>query len=282
MKTALITGCSAGFGKITAELLADQGFNVLAGIRNTTSTNQSVAEELAKRGNIEIVDLDLASEKSITDAVNSIKHRRIDVLVNNAGVCGTGFAEMHATDKLRKIFDINVFGLYELTKQIIPVMRKQKAGLIISVTSIVGRVVMPIWGAYSASKFAVEALAETWKYELMPLGIDSIIVEPGPHPTTSMGMKMTDYSAEMPSMDILQEYGPVAQSLQEFGEQLKKEIESGTFQQPDGVAQAIAELIELPMGQRPMRTVVDKQLKEALGSLNGFTDNLYQQMYASS
>jgi NAD(P)-dependent dehydrogenase (short-subunit alcohol dehydrogenase family) len=194
MKTVLITGCSAGFGKVTAEMLANQGYHVLAGIRDTKSSNQEMAEELSKQNNIEVIELDLASEKSITDAVNSIKDRRIDILINNAGVCGTGFTEVHSTDKLRKIFDINVFGLYELTRQIIPIMREQKEGLIISVTSIIGRVVMPIWGAYSASKFAVEVLAETWKYELMPLGIDSVIVEPGPHPTTSMGMKMPAYS----------------------------------------------------------------------------------------
>jgi hypothetical protein len=82
-------------------------------------------------------------------------------------------------------------------------------------------------------------------------------------------------------MDILQQYGPVAQSLQEFGEQLKMELENGTYQKPEGVAEAICNLIEIPFGQRPMRTVVDKNLNDALGSLNSFTDNMYQQMYAS-
>jgi NAD(P)-dependent dehydrogenase (short-subunit alcohol dehydrogenase family) len=158
-------------------------------------------------------------------------------------------------------------------------MREQKEGLIISVTSIVGRVVMPLWGAYSASKFAVEAFAETWRFELMPLGIDSVIVEPGPHPTTSMGTKMAPYSAEMPSMEVVRQYGPVAQSMQQFGEQLKQEIENGTFQKPEGVAQAIARLIEKPFGKRPMRNIVDRQLKEALTGLNNYTDAMYQQMY---
>lgn len=280
MKTVLITGCSAGFGKVTAEMLAAKGYTVLAGMRNTTSGNQAAAKELNSIENIEVVDMDLASKDSIKKAVESLKDRRIDVLVNNAGVSGTGFSETHSVEQLKQIFEINVFGLYELTRRIIPIMRKQQDGLIISVTSIVGRIVMPLWGAYSASKFAVEALAETWRYELMPLGIDSILVEPGPHPTTSLGGKMAAFSAEMPAMDVLQQYGPVAQSLQQFGEELQREIEAGTFQKPEGVAEAIAKLIDTPRGSRPMRTVVDRQLQEALSQLNRFTDSIYEQIYS--
>ena len=279
MKRVFITGCSAGFGRVTAELLAAKGYRVLAGIRNVNTSNSEVAEELANLKNVEVIELDLSSQDSITTAVQSIKERGIDVLINNAGVCGTGFTESHSVEKVKKIFEINVFGLYELTRRIIPAMRDQKEGLIINVSSIVGRIVMPIWGAYSASKFAMEALAETWRYELMPLGIDSVIVEPGPHPTTGMGMKMADFSGDMPAMEVIQQYGPVAQSIQEFGEQLKKEVETGTFQKPEGVAMAIADLIEQPFGERPMRTVVDRQLYDALTGLNNYTDAMYQQMY---
>lgn len=280
MKTVLITGCSAGFGKVTAELLASKGYTVLAGIRNTQTSNQSVAEELSQLSNVEILDLDLASSESITNAVNSIKNHKIDILINNAGISGIGLTELHSVDRMKKIFEINVFGLYELTRQIIPQMREHKSGLIISVTSIVGRVVMPFWGVYSASKFAVEALAETWKYELSPLGIDSVIVEPGPHPTTSLGSKMQDFSGDMTQMDVMQQYGPVAQMIQEFSEQMKQDVENGTFQKPEGVAEAIFQLIETPSGERPMRTVVDRQLAEALSGLNSFTDAMYAQMYS--
>ncbi len=282
MKTVLITGCSAGFGRITAEMLAAKGYSILAGMRNIKDSNAVVARELGAVNGIEIIDLDLASAAGISEAVQSLGDRRIDVLVNNAGVSGTGFTETHSVDKLKAIFEINVFGLYELTKQLIPRMREQKDGLIISVTSIVGRMVMPVWGAYSASKFAVEALAETWRYELMPLGIDSVLVEPGPHPTTSLGGKMAAYSSAMPAMEVLAEYGPVAQSLQQFGDQLRREIEEGTFQRPEGVAEAIAGLIEMPKGQRPMRTVVDRQLKEVLDGLNRYTEGIYEQLYAGS
>lgn len=279
-RTVFITGCSAGFGKVTAELLAEKGYTVLAGVRNSTTANKAVSDELAKKDNIEVVELDLASVASISAAVEQVKDRQIDVLINNAGVCGTGFTEMHVVDKMKKVFEINVFGLYELTRQMIPHMRERKSGLIISVTSVVGRVVMPVWGVYCASKFAVEALAETWRYELMPLGIDSVIVEPGPHPTTSMGSKMEAYSAAMPSMELLQQYGPVAQSIQEFGAQLQEAVANGTDQKPEGVAEAIAHLIEKPMGQRPMRTVVDKQLQEVLEGLNNYTDTMYRHMYS--
>lgn len=281
MKTVLITGCSAGFGKETAVMLASKGYQVIAGIRNIKTSNREVAEELLKNSNIEILELDLSSIDSIEAAIISLQNKKIDVLVNNAGICGIGFTEAHSVDKVKKIFDINVFGTYELTRRIIPGMREHKEGLIINVSSIVGRIVMPLWGAYSASKFAIEAFAETWRYELMPLGIDSVIVEPGPHPTTSMGGKMASYSAEMPPMEVIGQYGPVAASIQEFSEQLKQEVMNGTFQKPEGVAVAITELIEMPFGKRPMRTVVDRNLKETLSGLNNYTDSMYQQMYSN-
>ena len=282
MKTVLITGCSAGFGKETVMLLANKGYHVIAGIRNVNTSNHAVTQELLKNRNVQILELDLTSVDSITSAIDSVKSKKIDVLINNAGVCGVGFTETHALEKVKNIFDVNVFGLYEFTRKVIPVMREQKEGLIISITSIVGRIVMPLWGAYCASKFAAEALAETWRFELMPLGIDSVIVEPGPHPTTSMGTKMAIYSGEMPSNEVIQQYGSVAHSLQEFGNQLKLEIESGTFQKPEEVAQAIAELIEMPFGKRPVRTIVDRQLKELLTGLNNYTETMYKQMSSAT
>ncbi|MBN2167380.1 MAG: SDR family oxidoreductase [Marinilabiliaceae bacterium] len=280
MKTVFITGCSTGFGKVTAEFLAARGYYVLAGIRNTKTLNKQVVEELSGIANIEVIELDLSSGDSINSAVQIVKNRKIDVLVNNAGVCGIGFSEVHSVDNMKRIFEVNVFGFYELTRQIIPLMRQHQEGLIISVSSIVGRIVMPVWGAYSASKFAMEALAETWRYELKPLGIDSVIVEPGPHPTTGLGMKMSDFSSEMPSHDVLKQYGSVANSLQEFSEKLKQEMEEGIDQKPEGVANAIARLIEQPFGKRPMRTVVDRQLHEVLLGLNNYTDMIYQQIYS--
>lgn len=279
MKTAFITGCSAGFGRATAELLANRGYHVIAGIRNIETSNHLIAGQLAQHPSIEPIELDLASTDSIQRVSDQLKNRRIDVLINNAGVCGTGFTETHSIEKVRQIFEVNVFGLYELTRQMIPIMRRQKEGLIIRVTSIVGRVVMPLWGAYSASKFAVEAFAETWRYELRPLGIDSVIVEPGPHPTTGLGLKMAPLSGEMPAMDVIQQYGSVALSMQEFGAKLKQEIENGTFQKPEGVAHAVLNLIEMPAGKRPMRTVVDKWMNEPLTRLNNFTDAMYQGIY---
>lgn len=282
MKTVLITGCSSGFGKITAEQLADNGYRVFAGVRNTETSNKEVADELSKNSNIEVVNLDITSSESIAKVVAKLQGETIDVLVNNAGVAGTGFAEMHDVEKVKQIFQTNVFGLYELTNRLLPTFRKQKSGLIVSVTSVVGRMVMPMWGAYSASKFAVEAFAETWRYELMPLGIDSVLVEPGPHPTTGIGMKMEPFTAPMPEMDVFQQYGPVADAIQSFGEQMKISLENGTFQKPEGVANAIVQLIETPYGQRPMRTVVDEQLAPVLEGLNDYTDQMYRQMYAPS
>ena len=281
MKTVLITGCSSGFGRLTAELLAANNMRVLAGIRNAGTDNKEVADELKTRENIEVIDIDLASVESIRTAVKNLENGTIDILINNAGVCGIGFAEMHEVEKVKKIFDVNVFGTYELTRLIIPKMREQQSGLIITVTSIVGRVVMPNWTAYAASKFAAEAMAETWRYELAPLGIESVIVEPGPHPTTGMGMKMAPYSAGMPDMEIFQQYGPVAGAIQQFHEQLQKDVASGNFQQPQNVADAVLELIKTPSGKRDFRTVVDKQMQELLSNLNSYTDKMYQSMFMS-
>ena len=281
MNTVLITGCSSGFGRVTAELLAQNGMLVLAAMRNTSTTNKEVADELSAKGNIEVFDLDLSDMDSIQKMTNIAIEKNVEILINNAGVAGVGLSELHEVEKMKKIFEINVFGTYELTRSLIPYMRNKQAGLIITVSSIVGRIVMPNWAAYSASKFALEAIAETWRYELAPLGIESVIMEPGPHPTTALGSKMGDYSADMPAMEVFQQYGPVAGAIQQFHQQLQKDVESGNYQKPESFAEAMLKLIQTPKGQRPFRTVVDKQLENVLAGLNNYTDEMYKQMFMS-
>ena len=281
MKTVLITGCSSGFGRLTAELLAKNGMYVLAAMRNTTGSNRGVADKLSAKENIEVFELDLSSVDRIQKLAGISIQKNVEILINNAGVAGVGLSELHEVEKMKKIFDVNVFGTYELTRNIIPFFRTKKSGLIITVSSIIGRIVMPNWAAYSASKFALEALAETWRFELAPLGIESVIIEPGPHPTTGMGAKMGAYSAEMPAMEIFQQYGPVAGAIQQFHQQLQKDMENGNYQKPETFAEAMFNLIQKPQGQRPFRTVVDKQLEKVLTSLNNYTDEMYKQMFMS-
>jgi NAD(P)-dependent dehydrogenase (short-subunit alcohol dehydrogenase family) len=166
-KTIVITGTSSGFGALTAKALSARGHDVVATMRDTRSRNQARKADLeafARQGGhkIEVVDLDVTNDTSVSTAMTAISksHGRIDVLLNNAGVMNIGVTEAYSSEELQTQFEVNTFGPARMIRAVLPVMRAQGTGLIISVTSLAGRVVFPFFGAYGASKFALEALAE--------------------------------------------------------------------------------------------------------------------------
>ena len=192
-KIILITGCSSGFGRLTVETLARQGHCVFAGVRDPDSRNSAAAGELrdlavAENLDLHVVDLDVIRGDSIDTVVGLVvdQQGRIDVLVNNAGVMNVGITEAYTPDQVRRQLDVNFLGPVQLDRAVIPWMRKQKSGLLIHVSSLAGRLVFPYFGIYCASKFALEAVAESYRYELSAQGIDSVIVEPGPFGTALM------------------------------------------------------------------------------------------------
>ena len=174
-KTAFVTGASAGIGEATARALLAAGYRVFAGARRLDRM-----AGLAAAG-ATLLKLDLTNDASIVAAVNTIKNEagRIDVLVNNAGYGSYGALEDVPLDEGRRQFEVNVFGLARLCQLVLPMMRPQKSGKIVNVTSIGGKIWEPLGAWYHATKFAVEGLSDCLRVEAAPFGVDVIVIEPG-------------------------------------------------------------------------------------------------------
>jgi len=176
-KTILITGCSTGIGYATAHALKKRGHQVIA-----TARNPADVDRLDREGFIS-VQLDLADSAGIRQAVNqALRHTggKMDALFNNAAFGQPGAVEDLSREVLRFQFETNLFGTHELTNLLIPIMRKQGHGRIIYNSSILGLVAMKYRGAYNASKFALEGLADTLRLELHDSNIHISLIEPGP------------------------------------------------------------------------------------------------------
>ena len=166
--TILITGASSGIGKSTAKYFQEKGWNVVATMRNPQADT-----ELTELENVLVTRLDVQDSDSIARAVRlSIEtFGKIDVLLNNAGYGAFGVLEATPMEKIRRQFDVNVFGLVETTKAVIPHFRAKRSGTIINVSSIGGKVTFPLGSLYHATKFAVEGLSEAMSYEMAPIGV---------------------------------------------------------------------------------------------------------------
>lgn len=176
-KTVFISGCSSGIGFYLAKALYDKGYQVIASCRKSEDVKQ-----LQTLG-IYTLKMDVNDNASITKAVNQLieyTQGKLDVLINNAGYGQAGALEDISREVMLKQFQTNVFGLHELTRQIIPIMRAQGSGRIINISSILGLVSLPFRGAYNASKYAVEGLSDTLRLELEPSGIWVSSIQPGP------------------------------------------------------------------------------------------------------
>ena len=180
-QVALITGCSSGIGYETALMLGRNGFRTFATMRNTKKSD-SLQEVIRKEGlDVSIRQLDVNDDASIENTINNIKNEanRIDILINNAGFGLVGFFEDLTLDEIRDQFETNFFGVLNVTKKIIPIMRLQKSGTIINISSGAGQVGFPGISAYVSTKFAIEGFSESLMYELHPYGIKVVIIEPG-------------------------------------------------------------------------------------------------------
>ncbi len=257
-KNILITGSSTGFGRDTAETLARSGHHVFASMRAAGSKNREHAEALRRLATtenlkVDIIDLDVTSSVSVEHAVASVleKAGRIDVLVNNAGIASAGVSEAFTPEQVQTLFDINVFGILRTTRAVLPSMRKRRDGLVINVGSILGRLTFPFFGIYGASKFAVEALTESFRYELSQLGVDVVLVEPSAYPTPMYS------SAQQPGdTGRLGEYGDIGRIPGKMFAHFMQVFQGPNAPNPHEVAVAIAKLIAQPKGKRPARTVV--------------------------
>ena len=251
-KTVLITGSSTGFGRDTAETLARAGHTVFASMRNPQAQNRDHAQALRKNG-IEIVELDVSSDTSVERAVKEVLARtpRIDVLVNNAGIASAGVTEAFTPDQAKVVFNTNVVGLLRTSRSVLPAMRQQGDGLIINIGSILGRVTFPFFGIYGASKFAVEALTDSLRYEVSQLGIDVVLVQPSAFPTP-----MYTTIQQPADSDRAAAYGAVGEIPGAMFQHFMTTFQAPNAPNPHDVAEAIARLVAQPKGSRPARTVV--------------------------
>lgn len=246
----VITGASTGFGRLTAEHLARIGHTVFATMRDTANRNAPAAGEiqkLAERESLDLhaLDMDVTEDASVERCVREIIDRagRIDVLVNNAGFGYMGLLESFTVEQARRIFDTNVFGPLRTIRAVLPQMHRQGEGLLIQVSSGAGRDVLPSMGLYSASKFALEALTEAYRYELAGVGIDSVCLEPGAYPTGIFGK--IERGADG---DREKAYG----SAREIGPTVGARLKAST-EDPMEIAEAILRIIEMPAGSRALR-----------------------------
>ena len=198
-KVALVTGSSSGIGFETSLALARNGYHTFATMRNL-GKDEKIKQIIEKEDlSIEILELDVDSEESVNRAIKTVSEKkgRIDVLVNNAGYGMWGTVEDVSIDEFKEQFETNFFSIIRLIQKVAPIMRKQNSGNIVNISSVAGRIGFPVSPAYISSKFALEGLSESLRFELMPFGINVIIIEPGVIKTNFFdSMKMSEKSQQ--------------------------------------------------------------------------------------
>jgi short-subunit dehydrogenase len=268
-QVALITGCSSGIGYETALMLGRNGFRTFATMRNTKKSD-SLQEIIRKEGlDVSIRQLDVNDNASIENTINNIKNEanRIDVLINNAGFGLVGFFEDLTLDEIRDQFETNFFGVLNITKKIIPIMRLQKSGTIINISSGAGQVGFPGISAYVSTKFAIEGFSESLTYELLPYGIKVVIIEPGVIKTDFFrNCKVSEHSMKKNST-----YSP---SLDKFQRNIEIMQEHATS--PTDVAKVIIQV--LGNSEPKQRYIVGNDVAMILEAKKNLSDNEFKKM----
>lgn len=256
-QTVLVTGASTGFGRLLVEALPEAGCRPIASMRDVDGRNAEHAEGLKERG-IDVVEIDVTDEASVAAGVAAALDvcEGIDVLVSNAGFGVYGPLEAATVDDLRAQFETNVFGAHRVVRAVLPSMRRAAEGLLVHVSSGAGRLAFPNAGPYCASKWALEAMGEVLRYELAPLGIDSVIVEPGPYRT-----EFASSVRRVSGKELFDTYGHLAEAA-------RNRRDAVTFGDPEEVVRAIVEVIDTPRGERPTRVAVHPPLQDELDRLN--------------
>jgi len=267
-QTILITGCSSGFGELTAKTLAQAGHHVFASMRGTASSNARAAKALrewsASHGvRLDVVELDVTQPASVEAAVGVVLRAadRLDVVVNNAGRGAIGPFEAFSLEQIDDLFSLNVYGPIRVAKAVLPPMRRRGSGLIVHVSSTIGRILPGVGGLYPTTKWALEGFAESLSYEVKPFGIDAVIVEPGAFPSPALS------KALLPDdLDVAAAYAAAHAGA---GAPPDQPAPAGyRLPNPQEVADAIKRLIDLPAGTRPLRTVVGPIFTDGVAEFN--------------
>jgi len=278
-----VTGCSSGFGDLIARTLAAAGHRVYATMRGVLARNAAAANTLRQWAGerslaLEVLELDVTDDASVQAAVSQIlaSGDGIDVVVNNAGASAVGPLEAFSIEQMASLLSLNVLGPMRVNNAVLPTMRARQSGLIVWITSTLGRVLPGRGGLYPATKWAAEGFAESLHYQVAPFGIDVAIIEPGSFPTPA-----TFKSMQAADQEIAAAYAakPPANASRPPANAADRQPAPPGAKQPDSqeVADAIKRLIDLPAGQRPLRTVVGPVFTEGVAEYN----QTYEQVRAN-
>jgi len=249
-KVILITGCSSGFGMLMAARFASKGHHVIATVRNLDKSGPLTDEIKHRGGSADILRLDVTDKNSIEEVMTAVgaKYGHIDVLINNAGYGIGGFFEDLTEEEMRAQFETNFFGVQNVTRAVIPFMRPRRSGKIINVSSVSGFSASPCFGAYSASKWALEAFSESLRYELRLFGIDVLLIEPGSY-RTKIFFENAHYAKNFDSKD-----SPYYSYSQRLARRVEEYINT-CRKDPEEVAALAEELVDAK--NPPFRNIPD-------------------------
>ncbi len=278
MAKIVITGANGGFGALAVKALLQKGHEVVATMRNITTKNKNAAEELTSLG-AKVIEMDVTDDASVNQGIEAAiaALNGLDVVVNNAGIGVLGIQEQFTIEDFKRLFDVNVFGVQRVNRAALPFLRKQGSGLLVHISSLLGRITFPFYGPYNASKWALEAMAENYRVELSGFGVDSCLIEPGGYPTGFFEslMQPSDRSED-------ESYGPMVDAPKQAFESFEGALANNPAQDPQNVADAIVHLIETPAGERPARTVVDKMgMGDHIAPYNQQLENIHQGLYTA-
>jgi len=272
MKTqnvALVTGSSSGIGYETSLMLARNGFLTYATMRNLNKSGDIKATAAKENLPIRITQLNVTNDVSINNAVQSVisETGQIDVLVNNAGYALDGAFEHLSMDEIKAQYETNVFGLIRTTQAVLPIMREQRSGIIVNISSGAGRFGYPGGSAYVSTKFAVEGLSESMAYELEPFGIKVIIIEPGVIRTNIYNSAVVAKKSQDPNSP----YTQITQKMASAFEELVKNASS-----PELVAKVVLEAVT---NQNPnFRYLAGKDAETLLDAKRNMSDEEFYKM----
>lgn len=265
-RTVVITGASSGFGEGAARAFADRGYRVWGTMRDAAGRNAGKKAALeAASPRISIVEMDVTSDASVGHGFAAIlAEGLVDILINNAGIMYIGMTEAYSVAQAEEQMDTNYFGAIRAMQAVLPSMRAAGSGLIINTSSIAGRVVVPFFGTYCATKHALEAYSQSLRYEVAPLGIDVALVEPGPFPSNLLA------AGKPPAReDVLASYGDLREAPTSMISGFAAMLASDAAPDPQLVIDAYLALADAAPGKRPTRTVVG--ITWGVDEMNAFT-----------
>lgn len=268
-KVAIVTGSSSGIGLDASMTLAQNGFLTYATMRNLDKSSIVKAAADKEQLPIKVAQLDVTDDRSVKDAIRAIvsEAKRIDVLINNAGFGLVGAFEDLSIDEIKDQYETNVFGLIRVTQAVLPIMRKQKSGIIVNVSSGAGLFGYPGGSAYVSSKFAIEGLSESISYELDQFGIKVVLIEPGFIQTNFSNAMIIARKAQDPSST----YSPMMQKIQTSSNEMAKNGSS-----VDVVSKAILKAVT---SERPdLRYLAGKDVEAWAANKKTMSDSQFHDM----